>query len=533
MTGRRTNGEGTLYRRKDGRWEGAAYLGTVNGKVRRLRVYGKTRAEAHTKLTLRLADAERGVPTPDRSWTVTAYLDYWLANNTKLRPKTRELYEGAIRNHINPMVGSCTLDRLTVPILQRLLNEQRAAGKTARTVELIRTVLSAALTQAMRDELLVRNVARLVTLDPSDADEADPWTAEEATKFLNHIRQHPLYPAFLILMVYGLRRGEVLGLRWSDIDLERNIIRVRQQLQQVRNHLELGPVKTKAGRRDLPLLPIVRDALSEHLARRSATTPVGDEMIEGVPVDSSVLARSSNDIHDANATRQLTADEVADLIMVGRTGMPLWPRNFNRAFDRLRREAEVRWIKLHWLRHGAANLHKKFGTPAKDAQIILGHAHITTTLQIYQHGDTDIQQIALDRISRVLLDGDDGTRSRQTLPSIVHYVDKSTAFASGGTSGARTHDTLLKSLARLGRDPSLTSVFKHLRARTNTHILGCVAVKNCRQRGQFDNANVLLVLSEWFPLRVALTPITTPVLAPPFKEVTDGPTNSTGQEPGQ
>ncbi|MFD3425285.1 tyrosine-type recombinase/integrase [Nocardia fluminea] len=534
MSGRRANGEGALSKRKDGRWEAAAYLGTVSGKIRRIRVYAKTRKEAHAKLTVRLADAERGVPIADRTWKISDYIDHWLANHTTLRPATRELYEAAVRNHVKPMIGAHTLDRLTVPVLQQLLDEQRAAGKSTRTVQLIRTILSAALTRAMRDELVTRNVARLVVLEQSDREEIIPWSADEASRFLRFARDHPLYPAFLILMVYGARRGEVLGLRWSDIDWDNGIIRIRQQLQQIGNHLEVGPVKTSAGRRNLPLLPIIRDALTELRERPDRSIQSADpamEMIDGTEIDVAVLIRSGSS-GKTDSTRDLTADEITDIVLLGRNGRPLWPRNFVRTFHRLCRLADVRRIKPHHLRHGAATLLKNLGVQPRDAQLILGHAHISTTMQIYQHADLATQQTALDRVGRVLLDDGDGGRSRQKLPSTVDFVDISTSFTTGGPGGNRTHDTLLKSIIRLGRDPLLTPVFRQLLARTNTHILGGVAVKNYRHRGQTYNGT--LVLAEWIPIRTALTTFALPLMplpttAEPDPEVSHVQTNPSDQ----
>jgi integrase len=476
MSGHRATGDGTVYLRKDGRWEGAAYLPTATGKRRRIRVYGKTRPEARAKLTAYLADADRGVRAPDQSWTIAAYLDYWMTNVAPmtLRPKTLELYESVVRVHLKPRLGAKWLTQLSVTTLQQILNQQLADGHSVRTVRLTRTVLSAALTRAMREELVTRNVARLVSLPSWQRQDIEPWTVEEAARFLTAARHEPLYPAFLLLTLYGMRRGEVLGLRWSDIDWDHNQLHVRQQLQQVRNELQVGPVKTNAGKRDLPLLEPVREALNQHQAIAEGT---GSHL---------------------------------DLIFRSEADTPLWPRNFVRAFQRVREQAGLRRIKLHHLRHTAATLLKNFGVPARDAQLILGHAHITTTQQIYQHGDVSAQQTALDRVGRALLvfAGDSG-RSRQNQPSIAESVVTNTSFTSGGPGGARTLDTLLKSLIRLGRDPALTSVFLQLRARTNVYILGIVAVRNSRQDEPYGG-----VLDEWLATRVALTPVSVPFLSP-------------------
>src|SRR3712207_5482559 len=126
MTRARANGEGTIYRRKDGRWEGAAYLQTTSGKRKRVRVYGHSHVEVRDKLTELKARAQQGVPVPDKAWRVGEYLDYWLENVVRpnLRPKTIQQYESVSRLYLKPGLGSIKLTDLSVPLVQAFLNEQ-------------------------------------------------------------------------------------------------------------------------------------------------------------------------------------------------------------------------------------------------------------------------------------------------------------------------------------------------------------------------------------------------------------------------
>ncbi|PVB05072.1 site-specific integrase [Mycobacteroides abscessus] len=458
MSGRRTAGEGTVYRRKDGRWEAAVYLSTAVGTRRRVSVYGSTRAEAQRKLTTRQADAERGIPAPERAWTIAGYLDYWFHDVAplKLRPRTLELYESVIRVHLKPLLGHQSLTRLSVPVLQQLLNRCLAEGHSIRTVRITRTVLSAALTRAMREELVTRNVARLVELPGEQPKEITPWTPQEAGRFLAAAANDTHFAAYLLLMLFGLRRGEMLGLRWSDIDWEQGQIHIRQQLQQIGGELHVGPVKTQAGKRDLPLIPLARTILAQQQARQ-----VGAE------------------------------HNTWDLVITGEDGRPLWPRNFARMFHQLRERAGLRRIRIHDLRHTTATMLKDLGVPARDAQLILGHAHISTTQQIYQHGNAAAQHEAIDRLGQVLhtlptqtATAESSRRSRQNQPSMTETVVLNASVLSGGSSGFRTHDTLLKSRPLLGKRESFTSVITQLRARTTMHLLGYVAVKSSRQNHQ-------------------------------------------------
>jgi integrase len=247
MVHRRANGEGTNYRRKDGRREAAKMVMTASGARKRIRVYGKTAQEAHEKLAATVAQVQRGVPLPDKKWKLSEYLDYWLENYVKAdkRPKTYEQYAMSARLYIKPGLGKQALSDLTVPMVQAFLNGLLKDGHYIRTVQIARTTLSAALTRAQREELVNRNVARLVELPQYVPKEVKPWSPDEARQFLATAADDRLFMAFALLLFYGLRCGEVLGLRWSDLDREKSVIHVRQQLQRVAGRgLLIGPVKT-------------------------------------------------------------------------------------------------------------------------------------------------------------------------------------------------------------------------------------------------------------------------------------------------
>ena len=200
-----------------------------------------------------------------------------------------------------------------------------------------------------------------------------PWTPDEAVTFLQAAADDPLYPAFVLLMLYGMRRGEVLGLRWCDIYTEAELIRVRQQLQRVQGQLILGPVKTRAGNRDLPLIGLAKDALS---ARRQA-----------------------QDTDRANLGRCWAN---TGLVFTTRTGRPVEPRNLVRSFTRICENHGLRRVPIHKIRTMVATLLKKLNVPARDAQAILGHAHISTTQQIYTYVDEASRLDAVTRLNELL-----------------------------------------------------------------------------------------------------------------------------------
>jgi integrase len=338
-------------------------------------VYGRTREEARERLMEEQSKAARGISVPAQTWKLGPYLDYWLEHVIKptRRPATYALYEMIVRIHLAPALGKYELRRLSVPIVQAFLNSKLRAGQSVRSVQIMRQVLSVALSRAVREELVVRNVARMAELPAWQPDEVRPWSADEATAFLRAAESDPLYPAFVLLILYGMRRGEVLGLRWHDIDLATGKLRVRQQIQRTSGQLRIGPVKTRAGSRDLPIPDLARAAL---------------------------LMRQRQQAIDKEAFGHAWTD--TGLVFSTRSGLPIEPRNLVRSFRRICDHNKIRVIKVHHLRHTAASLLRQLRVPPRDAQIILGHAHVSTTMQVYTHVDEEGRNDALTSLDKLL-----------------------------------------------------------------------------------------------------------------------------------
>lgn len=462
MARRNSNGEGTVYRRKDGRYEGAVYVLTTSGTTKRVRVYGATRAEAHTKLTEAKAKNDRGIPTTDKEWQLGDYLDYWLEDVVKpnRRPTTYESYESNVRNYLKPGLGAVRLTRLTVPVLQRFLNQQLGDGRSVRKVQMLRETLSTALTQAMYEELLPRNVARLVKLPGRESKDIEPWTPDEVTRFFDVARDHRWYPAFLLVALYGLRRGEVLGLRWEDIDTTASVIRIRQQVVRATGVIHIGPLKTRAGRRDLPLLTAVADEIANHRAQQMHVS--GD-----------------------------------DLVFTTSSGSSIEPNKLTKVFYDICVQHGLRKIKLHHLRHTAATILKDLGVPARDTQLILGHSNITITQQIYQHDTMDSRRSAIERMGdavlpaaitqRSLTNEIDGNGSRQ----LSRQTRKNPASLLGSFFGASTGTLNLNTTVRGSVQQRVTAVDGYLRARRRQWIIGAVAVNLAVRNSRHPSSELL------------------------------------------
>lgn len=260
-----------------------------------------------------------------------------------------------------------------MPTVQAFLNTKLRDGQSVRNVQILRQILSAALSRAVREELVARNVARLVELPSWEPAVTIPWSPAEALAFLQAAFSDPLYPAFVLLLLYGMRRGEVLGLRWQDADFGTETIHVRQQVLRVQGQLYVGPVKTRAGSRDLPLIGLAKQALT--------------------------MRREAQETDRANL-RRAWAD--TGLVFTTKTGRPVEPRNLVRSFTRICEASNIRRIRVHAVRHTTASLLKDLGVPVRDAQIILGHAHVITTQQIYTHVDEAARRDAVTKLNELL-----------------------------------------------------------------------------------------------------------------------------------
>jgi integrase len=334
------------------------------------------------------------------------YLDYWLEEVIRptRRPSTYKGYEHIIRLNLKPGLGAYHVHKLTPQIMQAFFNRQLAAGTSVRRVQMMREVLSSALTQAMREDLVMRNVARLAKLPTAERTEIQPWTVAEALRFLEASRNDPLYAAFTLLTCYGLRKGEVIGIRWQDVDFQNGLIRIRQQVQYLNGKFYTGPVKTRAGKRDLPLLGMVRVALAERRRVQVEQQRVGGELWQ-------------------------YGDAATGLVFTTTSGLPIDPNNFSRSFHRICDQHSIRRIRVHDVRHTAATLLMNLKVPARQAQLILGHANISTTQQIYQHGDMENRRIAMQQVEEAL------SRSVRTRGNVDFLDQFLSAFRKDNASG--------------------------------------------------------------------------------------------------
>ena len=355
---KRGQNEGSIHKRPDGRWVAVVSLGYKDGKRDRKYLYGKTRQEVAAKLRAaqRDQDAGRDLGTPRQ--TVQQFLEHWLDDVVKpsKAPKTYASYAEIVRLHAIPALGRHQLDKLAPQHVAALLKSKQQSGLSPRRVHHIRAVLRNALNQAVRWDLVTRNAAALVEPPRQTAPEVTPCSPAEARAALDAAERNRLCTLFRLALTLGLRQGEVLGLRWTDVDLDVGVLHVRHALQRIDGVLTLKKPKTEKSRRTLHLPPSLASGLRAHWV---------------VQLEERLLAGPRW--------------QERDFVFTTRAGTPLDARNVIRTWHRLLATAGIERRPFHTCRHTAASLLLAEGVPVKVVQEVLGHTLMSTTADIYGH----------------------------------------------------------------------------------------------------------------------------------------------------
>jgi integrase len=386
---RRAHGEGAVFQRaSDGLWVGRLDVGHVNGRRKRVTVYGKTQREVLDKLREVKKAHERGQDFTARPRTVAEWLDEWLDEikaTDGTRPQTLNWYRWLVRDHIVPTIGHIRLDRLRPGDVRHLLATLVKAETGNVTVRQAHALVRNALGDAERLELVPRNVARAVRPPAATRRRRRALTQAEARRLLDRAAEHRLH-AFLVLAVTtGLRRGELLALRWSDIDVKQATVRVERTLFRLNGRLVFGEPKSDAGTRTVPVPPVTLRALQLHMQRQAEERD--------------------------KAGRRWTE---LDLVFPSTLGTAMEPTNVNRWFRDLRDSAGLPWVRIHDLRHACATFMLAAGADLRTIMETLGHSQISVTADLYAHVLPPAQRAASDAAEAGLFgeppddDADDG-----------------------------------------------------------------------------------------------------------------------------
>ncbi|MGA5278701.1 tyrosine-type recombinase/integrase [Streptomyces cellulosae] len=377
---RNPNGSGTVTKRADGRYQAAVYVPQPDGTVKRKYAYGKTYDECDRKRRELLDRANGGIPTPTRDMTLGQWFDYWLEVIVKpnLKPKSYETYEQAVRNHLRGRLGSKVMVRLGVAELRGVM-QGLAEEKGAKTARQALRVLSAALTAAMVEDIgLTRNVAKLVHIRAT-TDSGKSWDAVTVLRFLAAARSQTVYyPAFLLLCLLGLRRAEVCGLRWENVDLDNRILWVEQQRQRSSaGTIDLDP-KTETSRAPLPL---PAQCIAPLRWTRMRTAMLRDRAI----------SRGRPWFEDPDGH-----------VFISRTGHPLLASNLYLTMQRIIKAEGLDRMNPKGLRKSCGTLLVHLKVHPRIVKAILRHSRIATTMDIYAEALTPDIIEAVGQLDRLL-----------------------------------------------------------------------------------------------------------------------------------
>ena len=377
------NGHGCIRQKKDGRWEARMTVPDPETGKSKVKTFSRNKQKEVVAWMKKMSlDISAGNYVGERKETVADWIITWLNEYAKnsVRQTTWESYESVARCHIIPVIGNVRLQDLRPEQVQRLYNEKLANGSlkkqgglSATTVRYIHAVLDIAFRRAYKNELIAKNIMEKVDLPPAKKHEIKPLTKEELIKFIEATRGHKYYTAYLLECYTGIRRGELLALRWQDIDFENHTITIKQGLVRTQKGLTFNEPKTERSCRKIDL---------------------SEKMI------------SELKIHNARQNQERLAMGAAycnfDLLFCNSLGSPLDPRNFTKEFQAVLTDAGLPFISFHDMRHTHATLLLAEGENIKVVQERLGHTTVRMTLDTYAHVQPGMQKQATERLERAL-----------------------------------------------------------------------------------------------------------------------------------
>jgi integrase len=346
----------------------------LTGKRRQKRLAATTKQEIERLVAEHIQRVTSGSYADAGKLTLRAYLARWLAALEGVSPATRRRYADLVRLHVVPVLGARLLVKLTPLDVQALYADRKASGLSPTSINLLHNMLHRALKQAVDWDLLPRNPTERVKAPRPAAPEPATWDATQVARFLAAADQTDDAALWRVALCTGMRRSELLGLAWADVDLERGVLNVRHARKRgEENRWETGAPKTRKGRRQIALPPSAVDALRQH---RKAQLEY----------------------------RLLLGGAYRDqgYVFAGDQGQPLHPNGLDHRFRRLVADAGLPWIKLHGLRHTNATVSLAAGEHPKIVQERLGHSTISMTLDRYSHVTESMQWEAAQRLDALL-----------------------------------------------------------------------------------------------------------------------------------
>lgn len=403
---RRAKGEGSIFRRKDGKWAAKVPIGSTNsGSIKYQYIYGNSQKEVKVQVETIKGDIRNNTYVEPNKVTMEQILYYWLNVIIKniVKDTTWLIFESLIRLHIIPNIGGIRLLDLQTSHLQKLYNEKLEGGRadkiknketgklepkkgglSPKTIKHIHFIIQSAIKQAMKEKLVPTNVTEAARPPKIIKKEMKTLDMEQVKSFLQVSSMNPFYKryyaAYLLELYTGLRRGELLGLRWKDVDLVNGKIMVVQQLVKVGSKHLIRELKTDSSQNRVIAIPSeVVDALKGHRSiKRDQYKDLGYD--------------------DITIKKELTDG----LLFTNELGKILQPRNFVRNFKGALKSSGIDPIRFHDMRHTFAVLSLQAGADIKTLQSDMGHESIETTLDRYGHVNETMKRDASDKRSELL-----------------------------------------------------------------------------------------------------------------------------------
>jgi integrase len=367
---RRVYGTGSIFQRKNRRGKQWVVQITLdNGKI--IQRYCKTQEEAGNVLNELLYEQRHGTLITEKDQTVKQYFERWLEiHKTKIRWSTYLRYQTLVKKHILPALGRLSLHKLTAHDLESLYARKLEEGLSPISVEAIHKTIHLALKQAVRWRLINRNVSEDIS-PPRETHlhERQVLTPEQAQQLLAAAKGHRLEAMITLALTTGMRRGELLALRWRDIDFGQNCLYIRRSASRLPGGYQVTEPKTARGKRKNILPHFVMEALQQHRIRQKE------------------LKLKAGPYWEEN-----------DLVFCNIYGRFLNTQSLFVLFSSLLKKAGLPHMRFHDLRHSAATILGAMGISAKVIQELLGHSSITITLNVYSHVLPSMQQEAMDKL---------------------------------------------------------------------------------------------------------------------------------------
>ena len=372
MVNKRGQNEGSIYKRENGSWRAQISL---HGK--RLSYTGKTKRECLDWIRKTKSQIDLGLTFNSSQLTLKKYMNDWLVNiEASIRPNTFKQYQHLTHKRILPFLGRYKLINLRPDIIQNRYNQMIEEGYGLRTIQITHSVLHRALVQAVKLGLIFRNPDDATSPPKPQKAEMQFYDKEQVQQFLIHTKlsKDRYYPLYHLAISTGMRQGELLALKWSDLDMDQRTLKVQRQFTRAKNGgFELTQPKTQAGRRTIALGFNTLEMLKEHQRDQfQVKLDVGDKWKD------------------------------LDFIFTTKLGTPFDKYSLLKSFKKASREAGLPVIRFHDLRHTAATLQLNNGVPVILVSNRLGHSKPSVTLDVYGHLIAEKQHEAADLMDEII-----------------------------------------------------------------------------------------------------------------------------------